>query len=163
MAERRFVFLFCAVIIFIAAINFFIWNYSNYSDEYIYSEGKAYSADFVRAADRTLAEYSFAEYETALTDLRSEHEEITAYREIIDAEGNKMAEMLLKSKYDEVTIAKLTSEYGYTDEQALQRLSQLEYMIGRLEYAIGYKDYVSDVVSNTEKMTGTSEIGRAHV
>ncbi len=156
MAERRFVFWFCAVIIFIAAINFFIWNYSNYSDEYIYSEGKAYSADFVRAADRTLSEYSFAEYETALANLKSEHEDITAYREIIDAEGNKMAEMLLKSKYDEAQIAKLTSEYGYTDEQALQHLSQLEYMIERLEYAIGYKDYVNDVVNNTEKMTSTS-------
>lgn len=156
MEERRYIFGFIFTGFFVIIVNLIIGFYNNQSQEYIYSNGKAYSTSFVRAADSKLREYDFTEYENALDDFKNEYEELSVYCEALAIKDGKRGSLYLLNKYDEEQINELFSKYSYTEEQTVQKLEQLEYMITRLKYAVEYKDYISDINNNTEKMSETS-------
>lgn len=109
-----------------------------------------------KTANKMLSSYNYDTYPQAIDELQKEYDELSLRREALaKLNGNRNAYHYNSS----MTIDKAREIVGksqMTDEQMDSRQKLLSYCMERIDYAVSYADYISDMKNNTANMSNVS-------
>lgn len=157
LSPVRFLLLFGAVLLGAAAVNALIC-FSG-SMEYAVTEKGAVSTELIFSARTELSE--IGDDPAALTDIYERIESLTEYyganKRLI--RGSESIPYL--GTYTREEAEEISGRYDLSEKETLRRLELLGYCAKRLEYSLGYGDFLDNVNKNAENMSKVSIFGNS--
>lgn len=136
----------------------FIYSSDNF---YVYGD-MILTSDTVRAADALIGKYSYDDYPVAYENFYAELEDLYRFRTARNVLSGDISAYIYAGRYtdkDKKEWAEgLVSENQMTDEQIKTKISQLEFCLYRIGYALDFSDFVDKTRDNSDKIISASFI-----
>ncbi|MCM1226660.1 MAG: GHKL domain-containing protein [Clostridium sp.] len=109
-----------------------------------------------KAADKMLSAYNYDTYSQAMEDMQKEYDDLSMRRgALAKLNGNRNA-YYYNSNMTMDKAREIAGKLQMTDEQMDSRQKLLTYCMERIDYAVSYTDYISDMKNNTANMSNVS-------
>lgn len=150
----KFFLLFAAVLMGAAAVNAFIC-FSG-TGKYAVTENGAVSTDVINAARVQLAGIDSSDYPEALSEIYGRIDSLTEYSEAKKRLIRGSESVPYLGKYTRAEAEEISGRYDFSEKETADRIALLSYCAGRLEYSLGYRDFLDNVNRNAENMSRVS-------
>ncbi len=156
MSKYRYYYFFALTIIVIAVLNVLTGYINISSQEYVSHGSVSIKRSMLNKADEILSAYDYNEYPQAIAELQEEYYFYSEYINALTILNDEIPPVYPENSTIRKNAEKLVSEHAISESQAQAQLNLLDFCIERLDYAVGYSDYISAINSN---IAGISDTG----
>lgn len=123
------------------------------SQEYVSYGSVSIKRSMLNKADEILSAYDYSEYPQAIEELQEEYNFYSEYINALEILNDEMLPVYSENNPIRKNAEELVGEHNISESQAQVQLNLMNFCIERLNYAVGYSDYISALNSNIANIT----------
>lgn len=154
--HRYYFYAFVFFIIATFALNILIGYISISSQEYVSYGSVSIRKSMLSNASEILSAYDYSEYPQTIAELKEERNFYLEYIDALEILGDTTPLVYSENSPIRKKAEALVSEHNISESQAKAQIKLLDFCIERLEYAVGYSDYIASLNTNANDI---SDIG----
>lgn len=156
MSKYNYYYFFAFTFIIIAVLNVLTSYITISSQEYVSYGSVSIKKSMLSNADEILSAYDYSEYPEAIAELQEEYSFYSEYINALEILNDEIPPVYSENSPIRRNAEKFISGHNISEIQAQNQMKLLEFCIERLNYSVGYSDYISSLNSN---ITDISSIG----
>ena len=123
------------------------------SQEYVSYGSVSIKRSMLNKADEILSAYDYSEYPQAIEELQEEYNFYSEYINALEILNDEILPVYSKNNPIRENAEEIVGKHNISESQAQAQLNLMNFCIERLNYAVGYSDYISALNSNIVNIT----------
>ncbi len=156
MSKYNYYYFFAFTFIIIAVLNVLTSYITISSQEYVSYGSVSIKKSMLSNADEILSAYDYSEYPEAIAELQEEYSFYLEYINALEILNDEIPPVYSENSPIRRNAEEFISGHNISEIQAQNQMKLLDFCIERLNYSVGYSDYISSLNSN---ITDISSIG----